>query len=171
MLVRYVRILFSACFLIIAVGGCKPAEHAAKEPAASESAAVSEEESGGIIDKKTQEVLKLEDALADGAVLASSGIETNNPLLQNAAAYRTTVAKVGSMAVDQAIQLRNAQSVQDPKPLTHELFMAEIIKKGQPDGIQLAKLPYYQEYAWDEPNQKLVVVEFPARKEERQSQR
>jgi hypothetical protein len=42
--------------------------------------------------------------------------------------------------------------------------MAEIIKKDQAEGIKLAMLPYYQEYAWDEADQKLVVVEFPARK-------
>jgi hypothetical protein len=27
-------------------------------------------------------------------------------------------------------------------------------------------LPYYQGYAWDEENQKLVVVEYPRKKEE-----
>ena len=49
--------------------------------------------------------------------------------------------------------------------------MDEIIRKGKGDGIWLAMLPYYQEYAWDEKNQKLVVVDFPARKEEREKQR
>ena len=75
------------------------------------------------------------------------------------------------MAVDKAIQIRNAQSIQDPKPLSYKVFMEEIIKKGGPDGIRLAMLPYYQEYAWDEVNQQLVVVDFPARKEEREKQR
>lgn len=167
---RFAVNLLFVC-LVIAIGGCRPESQATKEPAENDTGAVNESESEGLIGKKTQVVLKLEDALADGAVLANSGIDTNNPLLQNAAAYRTSVAKAGSMAVDQAIQLRNAQSIDDPKPLTHEVFMAEIIKKGEPDGIQLAKLPYYQEYAWDEANQQLVVVDFPARKEERQSQR
>jgi hypothetical protein len=31
-------------------------------------------------------------------------------------------------------------------------------------------LPYYQEYAWDEAAQKLVVVEFPKKKEDFQKQ-
>ncbi|TWU36054.1 hypothetical protein [Novipirellula artificiosorum] len=123
------------------------------------------------IDKKTQKVLNLKEALAHGGVLASTKIEETNPLMQSAAAYRTTVAKVGAMAVKHAIDIRNAQSINDPKPLTHDQFMTEIVKKGQPDGIQFAMLPYYQEYAWDEDGQQLVVVDFPARKEEREKQR
>jgi hypothetical protein len=114
--------------------------------------------------KYTQNVLKLPDALQQGGVLASTTIPVADPLTQDAAAYRTTVAKIGGMAVEQAIQIRNAQSINDPKPLSYEEFMAEIIKKDQPDGIQLAMLPYYQEYAWDEQSQKLVVVDFPAKK-------
>jgi len=31
-------------------------------------------------------------------------------------------------------------------------------------------LPYYQEYAYDEKAKKLVVVEFPAKKEQRQKE-
>ena len=123
------------------------------------------------IGKTTQDVLKLPDALADGGVLADTTIPVADPLTQNAAAYRTTVAKIGAMAVEQAIQVRNAQSIQDPKPLTYDEFVAEILKKGQADGIQLAKLPYYQEYAWDEAAQKLVVVEFPARKADQKKRR
>ena len=73
--------------------------------------------------------------------------------------------------MDKAIQIRNAQSIRDPLPLSHEVFLEEIIRKGRGDGIRLPMLPYYQEYAWDEPNQKLVVVDFPARKEERAKQR
>ncbi|TWU39896.1 hypothetical protein Q31b_32120 [Novipirellula aureliae] len=123
------------------------------------------------IGKKTQNVLDLKQALADGAVLASTKIEATNPLGQSADAYRTTVAKVGGMAVTQAIQIRNAQSIKDPKPLTYDEFMSEIIKKGEPNGISLPMLPYYQEYAWDFDAQALVVVDFPARKEAREQQR
>lgn len=122
------------------------------------------------INKKTQNVLILDEALKTGGVLAATNIEASDPLTQSAAAYRTTVGKIGAMAVEQAIQIRNAQNIADPKPLTYDEFMAEIIKKGQPDGIQLAMLPYYQEYAWDEANQKLVVVEFPKKKQEFEQQ-
>lgn len=123
------------------------------------------------LNKKTQNVLRLEDALASGGVRDSGQIASTNPLMQAADAYRTQAAKLGGMAVQQAIQLRNAQSIQDPKPLTHAQFMAEIIKPDQPDGIQLPMLPYYQEYAWDEAAQELVAVNFPARIDEREKQR
>lgn len=122
------------------------------------------------LNKTTQVVLDLEKAMSDGAVLADTDIPVADPLTQSAAAYRTSVGKLGGMAIDQAIQIRNAQSINDPKPLTYDQFMTEIIKKDQPDGIRLAMLPYYQEYAWDVKTQKLVVVDFPARKEERRKQ-
>ncbi len=123
------------------------------------------------IGKTTQNVLSLEQALASGGEQVDQGITSTNPLLQSAEAYRTSVAKVGAMAVQQAIQIRNAQSIADPKPLTHAEFMSEIIKPGQADGIALAMLPYHQEYAWSEADQQLVVVSFPARIEEREKQR
>jgi hypothetical protein len=122
------------------------------------------------LNKTTQVVLDLEKAMSEGAVLADTDIPVADPLTQSAAAYRTSVGKLGGMAIDQAIQIRNAQSINDPKPLTYDQFMTEIIKKDQPDGIRLAMLPYYQEYAWDVKTQKLVVVDFPARKEERRKQ-
>lgn len=123
------------------------------------------------IGKTTQNVLDLKQALADGAVLASTTVESTNPLLQTADVYRTQVAKIAGMSVEQAIQLRNAQSIDDPKPLTYAQFVSEIIKAGQADGIQLPMLPYYQEYAWDEENQKLIAVDFPGRIAEREKQR
>jgi len=122
------------------------------------------------INKKTQNVLKLDEALKNGGVLAETGISVSDPLTQSAEAYRTSVGKIGAMAVEHAIQIRNAQNIADPKPLSYDELMSEIIKKDQPDGMQLAMLPYYQEYAWDEPNQKLVVVEFPEKKAQRRKE-
>jgi hypothetical protein len=123
------------------------------------------------IGKTTQNVLSLDQALADGGVIASTKVEATNPLTQSADVYRTQVAKIGGMGVEHAIQLRNASSISDPKPLTHAQFMQEIIQPGQPNGIQLPMLPYYQEYAWDEKAQKLIAVDFPARQAEREKQR
>ena len=123
------------------------------------------------LNQKTKNVLVLNEALATGGQLATGGDASGNPLLQSAGAYRSSVAKLGGIAVEQAIQLRNAQSIRDPQPLDHATFMAEIIKPDQPDGIQLPMLPYYQEYAWDEQAQELVVVEFPARIAEREKNR
>lgn len=120
--------------------------------------------------KTTQLVLKLTDALADGGVLASTEIEVADPLTQAASAHRTIPAKLAAMNVKHSIDLRNASNIQDPKPLSYDEFMAEIIKKDQPDGMSLPMLPYYQEYAWDEANQQLVTVEFPKRKTDLKAQ-
>ena len=123
------------------------------------------------LNETTQNVLDLQQALDAGGVLASTKIESTNPLTQSADAYRTSVARIAGIAVEQAIQLRNAQSINDPKPLAYAEFISEIIKPDKPDGIHLPMLPYYQEYAWDEQAQKLVAVDFPARQAERQKQR
>lgn len=155
---------------LLAPVGCLPAP-AEKSTDATAETASSDATPRETMNKTTQNVLKLDEALAQGGVVDSGKIETSNPLLQSAEAYRTQVARAGSMAVQQAIQIRNAQSIQDPKPLTHDQFLQEIIKPGQPEGIQLAMLPYYQEYAWDETAQALVVINFPARQEERERNR
>ena len=171
------KLLFTFAFVsVTAAGGCLPSPYAEKsssKPGKSTTPGVTAEEATPreTIGKKTQNVLVLEDALDKGGVLASKEVEPTNPLLVSAGAYRSAVATLGALAVDKAIQIRNAQSIRDPKPLSYNVFMEEIIKKGRSDGIWLAMLPYYQEYAWDEPNQKLVVVDFPARKEEREKQR
>ncbi len=162
----------SLLLLLVAATGCVPASQPAEKNDSSTPGVTADEATPReTVGKTTQNVLSLEQATNDGAVLASTKIEAKNPLMASADAYRTSVAKIGGMGVEQAIQLRNAQSISDPKPLTHEVFMAEIIKPDQPDGIRLPMLPYYQEYAWDQPNQKLVVVDFPARKAEREKQR
>lgn len=123
------------------------------------------------IGEKTQDVRNLSVELNKGAVLASTEISVSDPLTQAAEAYRTSVGKIGGMAVERAIQMRNAMNImEDPKPLTYDEFMTEIIKKDQPDGIYLAELPYYQAYAWDEANQKLVVIDYPKIKEEYEKQ-
>ncbi|EMI44197.1 hypothetical protein [Rhodopirellula sp. SWK7] len=166
------RNIFHAGLLLVLAApiGCFPSS-STSDTSASSTSGSDDATPRETVGKTTQNVLDLEQALSEGAVLASTKIESKNPLMINAEAYRTSVGKIGGMGVEHAIQLRNAQSIQDPKPLTHEVFMAEIIKKGQPDGIRLPMLPYYQEYTWDQKNQKLVVVDFPARIEEREKQR
>jgi hypothetical protein len=165
-------IRFGSLLLFVMVLGCMQSSRKAEKAGSSTSGVTAEEATPReTIGKTTQLVLVLDQALSEGAVLASTKVESTNPLLVSADAYRTSVAKIGGMGVEKAIQIRNAQSIRDPKPLTHEVLMAEIIKKGQSGGIHLPMLPYYQEYAWDEPNQKLVVVDFPARKAEREKQR
>ena len=165
------------CLLAMAtLLGCLPspsADNSDNKPAVSTTPGVTAAEATPreTIGKTTQNVLPLKEAVDKGGVPADKKAGASNPLLASAAAYRNSVATIGSMAVDKAIQLRNAQSIREPKPLTYDVFMEEIIQVGRGDGIWLPMLPYYQEYAWDEQKQKLVVMDFPARKEEREKQR
>src|SRR5436305_15136895 len=69
------------------------------------------------IGKTTQKVLKLDEALQQGGVLAATDIPVADPLTHNAAAYRTSAGKTAGMAVEHASQTRNAQSNQDPEHL------------------------------------------------------
>ncbi len=163
----------ATCLLIPFVAGCfKPAPKTAEAPPPAATPAVSQDDATPreTIGKTTQNVLEFQKALADGGKLAETSVAPSDPLTQSAAVYRTQVGKLASITVEQAIQLRNAQSIQDPKPLTHDQLLKEVIRVGQPDGIQLPMLPYYQEYAWDAQQQKLVVVDFPARQEARQKE-
>ena len=142
--------------------GCEPA----KKPPSTGPKVKTREIKG----KTTQLVLKLSDALADGGVLAATSVTSTDYLGAVSDVYKTSVAKIAADAVEHTIQLQNASNIQDPKPLTHETLMAEVIKKGQSDGLNLPMLPYYQEYAWDEATQKLVVVDFPAKKKQLEKQ-
>jgi hypothetical protein len=120
------------------------------------------------LNKTTQNVLELKTELANGAILAPTEIEVSDPLTQSASAYRTQVAKLGKLAVTQAIGMYEATNGEKPK--NYQEFMDVIIKKGQPDGIQLPMLPYYQEYAYDSDKKELTVVEYPAKKKAMQEQ-
>ena len=121
------------------------------------------------VGKTTQNVLKLEDALADGGQLASDKITATDPLTVNSEAYKTSVAKIAKMRIAQDIAIYEVTN--EKKPETYEEFMTAIIKKDQPDGIQLPMLPFYQEYAYDAKNYALVVVEFPAKKADYEKER
>jgi hypothetical protein len=120
------------------------------------------------LNKTTQEVFELKAELAKGAVLAATDIPLADPLTQDAAAYRTTVAKLGKLAVQQKMGMYEATNGQKPK--TYEEFMELIIEKGKPEGIQLPMLPYYQEYAYDTDKKELVVIEYPEKKKAKQDQ-
>jgi hypothetical protein len=117
--------------------------------------------------KTTQTVLELEAAKADGGVVIDPTAERQG-LDVVTGAYGSASAQIGTLAVEQALRLHVAEH--GSRPATHAEFMATIMKPGQPDGIQLPMLPYYLEYAFDPQRGGLVVVEFPARREQREQE-
>lgn len=156
---------------VILVAGCapgafpqkeKPAPQAAQPPA--KPAPIQTRQTLG---KTTQNVLELSKALEQGGVLAETSIKSDGLEIASEA-YRTQVGKAGALAVEQRMQHYNALNGEYPQ--TYEDFMTQIIGKGGPDSIALPMLPYYQEWAYDVANRKLVVVEFPAKQEQRQQE-
>lgn len=119
------------------------------------------------IGKTTQTVLDLADALAKGGVKVDGAAAAEGGALGTyAQAYRTSMGVIGGLQVEQKMKLHQAEH--GTLPETHEEFMATIIAPGTPDELRLPMLPYYQEYAFDPESRGLVVVEFPATKEQRE---
>jgi len=120
------------------------------------------------VGKTTFAVLDLADAVAQGGVkFDDAGSSGGGGLLgATAQAYRHSVAKIGGLQVEQKMKLYEAEH--GSLPTTHKEFMAKIIAPGTADEIRLPMLPYYQEYAFDPEARGLIVVEFPAKKEQRE---
>lgn len=142
----------------LAAAGCAPGE----APGPAQPATVQTRQTLG---KTTQNVLELSVALRQGGVLAETAIQGTG-LEVAAETYRTQVGQVGTLAVQQKMALHQAEHGTQPK--TYDEFMKRIIGKDQPDGIRLPMLPYYQEWAYDTERRALVVVEFPAKKQQRE---
>ena len=136
-------------------------------PAAPPAAAPAPIQTRQTLKKTTQNVLELSEAMKQGGVRAEMSI-TGQGLDVAADAYRTSVGKLSIIAVDQKMSFFQAEN--DRKPKDYEEFMARIIQPGKPDGLMLPMLPYYQEYAYDPEAKGLVVIEFPAKKEQRQTE-
>ena len=161
----------SLAFIMFALAGCAPGafpnqDKPAPQPV-QQSAKPAPIKTRQTLGKTTQNVLELSKALEQGGVLAEMSI-TSDGLEVASEAYRTQVGKAGSLAVEQRMQHYNAEHGEYPK--TYDQFMTRIIGKGGPDSIALPMLPYYQEWAYDVANRRLVVVEFPAKKEQRQQE-
>jgi hypothetical protein len=125
------------------------------------------------IGKTTQTVLELSRALADGGVLAEGGSvagegEAGGYLGAIADAARASSAAIGGLAVEQKLRLYEAEN--GSAPMSYEEFMSRIIAPGTSESLSLPMLPYYQEWAYDPAAKKVVVVEFPARKEQRREE-
>jgi hypothetical protein len=139
--------------LVVASIGClKPTDSGTTEPRV---------QTRKIIGKTTQNVLELKAATEAGGVPASMAV-TSSAIGVAADAYRTSVGTMAVLAVEQRMQMHQAQFGELPKD--YESFMVDIISPGKPDGLQLPMLPYYQEYAYDPTSHKLIVVEFPNKK-------
>ncbi len=125
-------------------------------------------EARSTIGKTTQEVRNLKPELAKGGKTTDGKIHATGYLDTLADSYRTEVAKIAKMRVQNDMSIYEA--INGEKPKTYEEFMEQIIKKGKAEGIQLPMLPYYQEYGYDPDKKELVVIEYPAKKKAMEEQ-
>jgi hypothetical protein len=113
-----------------------------------------------VIGKKTTDIKDAATELQGGDARVSSGkITAKDPITIQGNAYVSIVGRASQMQIEHTLNLYYAQN--EKYPATLEEFMNEIIK---PNGIALAQLPAYQEYAYDAANHRLVVLEYPDRK-------
>jgi hypothetical protein len=119
------------------------------------------QQSGPIIGQRTTEIRNAAPELKKGnAKVASTKINPDPiPIVGNA-----YVAIIGRLSVDNiqhAMKLYKATN--DRYPKDYDEFMTEIIKA---NNIALPQLPPYQAYAYDEQEHKLILIEYPDKKNE-----
>lgn len=117
--------------------------------------------------KTTQKILKMEPELAAGAIVVDGSFDDKNPISQPGTAYVAITGKAAVQKVNYDLELYKAAN-DDKLPETYEEFMDKVIKA---NNTFLPERPYYQEYGYDEKNHKLVVLEYPAKKAQREKER
>ena len=144
--------------LAIASAGCEeePRVTAGKRNVSSKP----REDSGPIIGQRTQKIVEAEAALKKGdARVASTKIVAKDPITLQGNAYVAIIGRASQLQIEHALNL--FRGANDRYPKDYDEFMAEIIKA---NNISLPRLPAYQEYAYDEKEHKLIVIEYPDRK-------
>ncbi len=114
-----------------------------------------------ILGAKTQDIRETDKEKQAGAVVASPKIVARDPIRITGNAYVSIIGQAATLNIKKAVDFYQAETGEYPK--TTEEFMEKIIKA---NNIALPKLPFYQEYTYDVPTHSLVVMEYPARKEE-----
>jgi hypothetical protein len=115
-----------------------------------------------IVGKRTQEIKNAAPELEKGgAKVATTKITAKDYITLQGNAYVTSVGKLAILSIEKAMDLYHATN--DRYPKDYDEFMNEIIKANY---IALPKLPYYQQYGYDEKEHKLVILEYPELKNE-----
>jgi hypothetical protein len=115
-----------------------------------------------IVGKTTQEVRPPTEQPPPGAQVAPAKITAKDPITITGNAYVVAVNSTAFSNVKHAIDLWQAENGRYPKD--YQEFKDEILKPDKPDGLRLPRLPFYQEYGYDEKEHKLVIWEYPDKK-------
>jgi len=113
-----------------------------------------------IVGKRTQEIRNANIELQKGgAQVATTKITAKDPITLPGNAYVRIIGRTSMMNIEHALDLYQAETGHFPKDYNE--FMDVIIKA---NNIALPKLPYYQEYGYDEKAHKLLILEYEDRK-------
>lgn len=97
---------------------------------------------------------------AAGAIEAPKRPVAKDPITLAGNVYVSAIGQTSINNIKHAMDLYHAEN--DGKyPKDYPEFMEQIIRK---NNIALPTLPYYQEYAYDAPNHKLIILEYPDKK-------
>ena len=114
-----------------------------------------------ILGEKTQDIRDMNKEQKAGGVVTQPRITAKDPITLQGNAYVSIIGQNSILNIQHAIDLYHATNGEYPK--TTGEFMEQIIKA---NNIALPKLPFYQEYGYDAANHKLVIMEYPERKEQ-----
>jgi hypothetical protein len=116
--------------------------------------------SGPIIGQRTQDIKDANAELKTGkAQVGSTKIVARDYITLQGNAYVSAIGQLSIGQIKQAVDLWHATN--DRYPKDYDEFMNEIIK---PNNIALPRLPDYQAYGYDEKEHKLIILEYPDRK-------
>ena len=114
-----------------------------------------------ILGKRTTDIRDAQKEMkAAGAIEAPKKPIAKDPITLAGNVYVSAIGQTSINNIKHAMGLYQAEN--DGKyPKDYPEFMEQIIKK---NNIALPTLPYYQEYAYDAPNHKLIILEYPDKK-------
>jgi hypothetical protein len=142
--------------VVINVGCEEQPRNVGKKP----NAAAKNNSERGIIGKRAQDIRKASVELPRGdAKVVTTRITAKDPITLQGKAYVSSIGRIAQLAIEDAIS--KFHSLNDRYPKDYDKFMTEIIKA---NGITLPVLPPYQEYSYLEKEHKLVITEYPDRK-------
>jgi hypothetical protein len=115
-----------------------------------------------IVGKRTQDIRNAAAELQKGgAQLGTTRITAKDYLTLQGNAYVAIIGRTAELQIQQALELYRAMN--DRYPKDYDEFMNEIIRA---NNIALPQLPSYQKYGYDEKEHKLIILEYPALKEQ-----
>lgn len=112
-----------------------------------------------IVDRTTTDIKPTTPDMPKNAQVASPKITAKDPITLQGNAYVTSIGKIAINNIKHAMDLYHAENGR--YPANHQEFMSQIIDANQ---IRLPKLPYYQEYRYDENSHELKIWEYPDKK-------